>query len=154
MYKVIYYYLTKYMYSEHNDFPITSCFTNHILHILAQNCLLDYVPHVSSHKLRHKVVNASTYYEGPSPTAEFHQELISSLSMKIWICEKVIMKKLLPNIAISKIFFFFPRPPNEMTVWKTKSEIRNKKIHIWKSCWIGEAKMQCLHIPLLCQLYL
>lgn len=85
---------------------ITACFTNHILHSLAQNSLLGYVPRVSSHRLRHKTVNASTYYQGPSPTAEFHQELISSLSMKISICEKVIMKKLLPNIAISKILFF------------------------------------------------
>ena len=85
---------------------ITSCFTNHILHSLAQNSLLGYVPCVSSHRLRHKIVNASTYYQGPSPAAEFHQELISSLSIKISICDKVIMKKLLPNIAISKIFFF------------------------------------------------
>ena len=50
-------------------------------------------------------------------------------------------------------FFFCPCPPNEMTMWKTKSEIRNKKIHIWMSCWIGEAKMQCLHIPLLCHFF-
>ena len=100
---------------------ITSCFTNHILHSLAQNCLLDYVPHVSSHKLRHKIVNASTYYKGPSPTAEFHQELISSLSLKIWICEKVIMKKLLRNIAISKIFFFLPSSS------KWNDYVKNKK---------------------------
>lgn len=40
-----------------------------------------------------------------------------------------------------------------MTMWKIKSEIRNKKVHIWISCWIGEAKMQCLHIPFLCHFF-
>ena len=75
--------------------------------------------------------------------------------MKISICEKVIMKKLLPNIVISKILFLPSSSKwNDNVKNKTKSEIRNKKIHIWISCWIGEAKMQCLHIPLLCELYL
>ena len=41
--------------------------------------------------------------------------------MKIWICEKVIMKKLLPNIAISKIFFFFPSSS------KWNDRVKNKK---------------------------
>lgn len=71
---------------------ITACFTNHNLHSLAQNSLLGCPSCFISPDSRHKTVNASTYYRAIS-TAEFHQELTSSLSMKISICEKVIMKK-------------------------------------------------------------
>ena len=75
---------------------ITSCFTNHILHSLAQNSLLGYVPCVSSHRLRHKIVNASTYYQGPSPTAEFHQKLISSLFWRSEVQNRGVGRTTLP----------------------------------------------------------